>query len=87
MRISRPRGRMAAVIVALAAVVAAAGPVAAPAAHAASARTAAAPFGQLPVMGYNTWYQYGAGATESDGARSRPSTWSAAGWPPPATTR
>jgi alpha-galactosidase len=35
-------------------------PVSAPAAHAASA-----PFGQLPVMGYNTWYQYGAGATES----------------------
>src|ERR1700755_533977 len=26
----------------------------------------AATFGQLPVMGYNTWYQYGAGATESD---------------------
>ena len=23
-------------------------------------------FGQLPVMGYNTWYQYGAGATQSD---------------------
>jgi alpha-galactosidase len=23
------------------------------------------PFGRLPVMGYNTWYQYGAGATES----------------------
>lgn len=22
-------------------------------------------FGQLPVMGYNTWYQFGAGATES----------------------
>ena len=33
---------------------------AAPTAHAASP-----PFGQLPVMGYNTWYQYGAGATES----------------------
>jgi alpha-galactosidase len=32
-----------------------------PAAHA-----GAASFGQLPVMGYNTWYQYGAGATESD---------------------
>ena len=32
-----------------------------------SAAHAAAPaFGQLPVMGYNTWYQYGAGATESD---------------------
>lgn len=27
---------------------------------------AAAPFGQLPVMGYNTWYQYGAGATEQN---------------------
>ena len=26
----------------------------------------AAPFGQLPVMGYNTWYQYGAGATEQN---------------------
>jgi alpha-galactosidase len=38
---------------------AAAVPVAAPA-----ARAATAPFGQLPVMGYNTWYQYGAGATE-----------------------
>jgi len=25
---------------------------------------AAPAFGQLPVMGYNTWYQYGAGATE-----------------------
>jgi alpha-galactosidase len=57
---------MAAVIVALAAIVAAAGPVAAPAAHAALARTAAASFGQLPVMGYNPWYQYGAGATESE---------------------
>ena len=34
---------------------------AAPAAHASPA-----PFGQLPVMGYNTWYQYGAGATESE---------------------
>jgi alpha-galactosidase len=65
-RVSRPRGRMAAVIVALAAIVAAAGPVAAPAAHAASARTAAASFGQLPAMGYNPWYQYGAGATESE---------------------
>jgi alpha-galactosidase len=27
---------------------------------------AAAPFGRLPVMGYNTWYQYGAAATESN---------------------
>jgi len=25
----------------------------------------AASFGQLPVMGYNTWYQFGAGVTES----------------------
>jgi alpha-galactosidase len=25
----------------------------------------APPFGQLPVMGYNTWYQFGAGLTES----------------------
>jgi alpha-galactosidase len=24
------------------------------------------PFGQLPVMGYNTWYQFGAGATETE---------------------
>jgi alpha-galactosidase len=35
-----------------------------------SAGTAAgaelAPFGQLPVMGYNTWYQYGVGATEQN---------------------
>jgi alpha-galactosidase len=30
-----------------------------------SARAAPPPFGQLPVMGYNTWYQFGAGATES----------------------
>lgn len=27
--------------------------------------TNASPFGQLPVMGYNTWYQFGAGLTES----------------------
>ena len=39
-------------------------PLAAPAAHAEPAAQAA-PFGQLPVMGYNTWYQFGAGATES----------------------
>jgi alpha-galactosidase len=57
---------MAAVIVSLAAAAAAAGPVAAPAAHAALARTAATSFGQLPVMGYNPWYPYGAGATESE---------------------
>jgi alpha-galactosidase len=31
-----------------------------------AARAASPPFGQLPVMGYNTWYQYGAGATESE---------------------
>jgi alpha-galactosidase len=31
-----------------------------PAAHAASPQ-----FGQFPVMGYNTWYQFGAGLTES----------------------
>jgi alpha-galactosidase len=40
---------------------ASAAPVITPAAHA-----SAAPFGQLPAMGYNTWYQYGAGATETD---------------------
>jgi alpha-galactosidase len=31
---------------------------------ASAARADPAPFGQLPVMGYNTWYQYGAAATE-----------------------
>jgi alpha-galactosidase len=31
----------------------------------AAAHADAAPFGQLPVMGYNTWYQFGAGLTES----------------------
>jgi alpha-galactosidase len=46
--------------VSLAAVVAAAVSMAAPAAHATTS-----PFGQLPVMGYNTWYQFGAGTTES----------------------
>jgi alpha-galactosidase len=58
----------------LAAVAALAVPAAAPAAHAApapapasaSASASASAFGLLPVMGYNTWYQYGAGATESD---------------------
>jgi alpha-galactosidase len=30
-----------------------------------TAQAGPAPFGQLPVMGYNTWYQFGAGATES----------------------
>jgi hypothetical protein len=52
------RKRVAVVAASLAASVAAAVPVAAPAAHAAPP-----PFGQLPVMGYNTWYQFGAGAT------------------------
>jgi alpha-galactosidase len=61
MKFRKPRGRMAAVVVvALTAAAGVAVPVTAPAAHAASA-----PFGQLPVMGYNPWYQYGAGATES----------------------
>jgi alpha-galactosidase len=32
----------------------------------AAAGAGPAPFGQLPVMGYNTWYQYGAGATEQN---------------------
>ncbi|HWE88932.1 MAG TPA: glycoside hydrolase family 27 protein [Pseudonocardiaceae bacterium] len=59
--------------VAAAALVAAAFATAPPAAFATappaavSAAQAAAPaFGQLPVMGYNTWYQFGAGATESE---------------------
>ena len=30
-----------------------------------AAQADAPPFGQLPVMGYNTWYQFGAGVTES----------------------
>jgi alpha-galactosidase len=30
-----------------------------------SLRPLASSFGRLPVMGYNTWYQFGAGATES----------------------
>ncbi|MBO0801744.1 MAG: glycoside hydrolase family 27 protein [Nocardiopsaceae bacterium] len=34
------------------------------AAHALDAASSA--FGQLPVMGYNTWYQFGAGATQSE---------------------
>lgn len=46
---------------ALTAAVAAAVSMTAPAANASPP-----PFGQLPVMGYNTWYQYGAGATESE---------------------
>lgn len=56
-----------AVITAVAALVAAsvtALPAAGPAGPA--ARAAASAFGQLPVMGYNTWYQFGAGATESE---------------------
>ena len=54
--------KLAAVVVAsLMTALATAGPAAAPA-----ARAAAPPFGQLPVMGYNTWYQYGAGATQSE---------------------
>jgi alpha-galactosidase len=52
--------RVALVAVSLAAVVAAAVSMVAPTAHATAASS-----GQLPVMGYNTWYQYGAGATES----------------------
>jgi alpha-galactosidase len=55
---------------ALAAVAALAAAAAAPAAHAAvaptPASTPASASGLLPAMGYNTWYQYGAGATESD---------------------
>lgn len=31
-----------------------------------AARASAPPFGQLPVMGYNTWYQYGAKVTQSE---------------------
>jgi alpha-galactosidase len=55
----------------LIAAVAAAVPMAAPAAQAAPpmavpAAQAAPPFGQLPVMGYNTWYQFGAGITQSE---------------------
>jgi alpha-galactosidase len=30
-----------------------------------AANADASPFGRLPVMGYNTWYQFGAGLTES----------------------
>jgi alpha-galactosidase len=46
--------------IAVAATVLAAVSAAVPAGHA-----DAPPFGQLPVMGYNTWYQFGAGLTES----------------------
>jgi alpha-galactosidase len=51
---------IAVIAASLAVAVAAAVSMAAPAAHADPP-----PFGQLPVMGYNTWYQFGAGATES----------------------
>ena len=53
--------RTFAVLLAAGAAVAATVAPAAPVAHASPA-----PFGQLPVMGYNTWYQYDAGATQSD---------------------
>ena len=52
--------RVTAIAVPLVAAVVAAMSLAAPAAHADTP-----PFGQLPVMGYNTWYQFGAGVTES----------------------
>lgn len=55
------RKRVAVTAAPLVAAVVLAMSLAAPAAHA----EPAAPFGQLPVMGYNTWYQFGAGATES----------------------
>jgi alpha-galactosidase len=63
--------RVAVVAASLIAAVAAAVPMAAPAAQAAPpmavpAAQAAPPFGQLPVMGYNTWYQFGAGITQSE---------------------
>jgi alpha-galactosidase len=61
MKFRKPRRRIAVVFATLAAAVGAAVPAAAPAAQAATT-----PFGRLPVMGYNTWYQYGAGATEAD---------------------
>jgi alpha-galactosidase len=66
MKFGKFHGRVAVVVASLAAAVAAAGSVTSPAALAAPAQAAAVPFGRLPVMGYNTWYQYGAGATESD---------------------
>jgi alpha-galactosidase len=61
MKFSELRRRIAVVIASLVAAVAATLSMATPAAHAATT-----PFGQMPVMGYNTWYQYGAGATEAD---------------------
>jgi alpha-galactosidase len=66
--------RVSVVAASLIAAVAAAFPVVAPAAyavpppaHAAALAATADPsaFGRLPVMGYNTWYQFGAGITES----------------------
>lgn len=53
------RKSVALVIASLAAGVAATRVHGRPTAHAVTA-----PFGQLPVMDYNTWYQDGAGATE-----------------------
>jgi alpha-galactosidase len=55
------RKRVAVIAASLGTAVVAAVAMAAPAAHA-----SAEAFGQLPVMGYNTWYQYGAGATQAD---------------------
>jgi len=55
------RKLVAVVAASLMTAVALAGTAAAPAAGASPP-----PFGQLPVMGYNTWYQFGAGATESE---------------------
>ncbi|HEV3380668.1 MAG TPA: hypothetical protein VG142_06780 [Trebonia sp.] len=55
------RKRVAVVAASFITAAAAAVPMTAPAAHADPP-----PFGQLPVMGYNTWYQYGAGATQAD---------------------
>jgi alpha-galactosidase len=54
------RKLVAVVVASLMTAVAPAGTAAAPAAVAGPP-----PFGQLPVMGYNTWYQFGAGVTES----------------------
>jgi alpha-galactosidase len=54
------RKLVAVVVASLMTAVALAGTAAAPAAGADPP-----PFGQLPVMGYNTWYQFGAGVTES----------------------
>ena len=56
-RVNRTFAVLLAAVAAVAATVAPAAPV---------AHASPAPFGQLPVMGYNTWYQYDAGATQSD---------------------